>query len=874
MTVNNAVPGGFTVTPAYTDGSAVSGVDYTPETSALRFSGAANERHSFTVSSIEDAEVEPDETFSVDLTVTPGGDTGAKRTGQVASASATGAIINDDAYKIAIEARIVLSADPDSIGEDADPVTVELKAMADGAISSARTVTVSVGDASDGATEGTDYAAVDDFDLVIAANATEGATTFTLAPENDDLVEGDETITVSGSGEDLDVASTTITLTDDDHATLTIDDASADEGDAMTFTVTLDRAVPGGLTVTPDYTDGTATGADYAKKTDALSFAGTDNETKTFTVSTTEDTDAEGDETFTVALSLSGTAHRVEADDTATGTIVDDDTHVAADRAMKIHEPVLADMSLAMTESVVDAVSGRVARASGPSRRFDYAGGGGYGTPGAAGLTLVRVAGPPSLGGPGWSAHTSVGAPSPYGGHDATLQFGAPSWSPHGPGMLQAGLSDGMMPTGGPGTTPHAGPGMASGGYGTDDPHRRSMRQRLGGLSFEYSLRDPEDDDAGPGTTIWGQSDLRTLGGGHDYAAPGESVAWDGDVLGLVVGADRLLRPGLLAGVAVSRFDSAMDYDARGLDGESEGVYETSMTSVHPYTSWTATPKLDLWAAGGFGEGEMLFDEKGLGIQKADSGWLTGAAGGKLLLATLKNLVPGGTTRLNLKADTFATRLQVRDNGALVPALGVHANRLRLAMVGEHTRVLASGAVFTPALEIGARRDGGAGETGTGLEVGGKLSYESVGGRLSVEMRAHTLTAFGFDKREWGVGGTVQLAPGPEGRGFSFSLRPSYGATGSGAEGMWRQRPVRNLASPLATRLESEFGYGLPVRGGLLTLLSGVSWQDQGSMRQTAGALLERRALGLRLDLEHTATPEGPEYGAMLRLEKVLGVEQ
>ena len=491
VTVDNAVPGGFTVTPAYTDGTAVAGVDYTPETSALSFTGAANERHSFTVSSIEDTEVEPDETFSVDLTVTPGGDTGAKRARrQIASASATGTITNDDAYKIAIEARIVLSADPDSIGEDADPVTVELKAMADGAISSARTVTVSVGDASDGATEGTDYAAVDDFDLVIAANATEGATTFTLAPENDDLVEGDETITVSGDGEDLDVASATITLTDDDHATLTIDDARADEGEAMTFTVTLDRAVPGGLTVTPDYADGTATGADYAKRTDALSFAGTDNETKTFTVPTTEDTDAEGDETFTVALSLSGTAHRVEADDTATGTIVDDDTHVAADRAMRIHEPVLADMSLAMTESVVDAVSGRVARASGPSRRFDYAGGGGYRTPGAADLTLVRVAGTPSLGGPGRSAHTFVGAPSPYGGYDATLRVGAPSWSPHGPGMLQAGVPGGMTPYG---------------GYGADDPHRRSMRQRLGGLSFEYSLRKPErrrrragHDDLGP----------------------------------------------------------------------------------------------------------------------------------------------------------------------------------------------------------------------------------------------------------------------------------------------------------------------------------------------------------------------------------------
>ena len=46
------------------------------------------------------------------------------------------------------------------------------------------------------------------------------------------------------------------TITNDDTApvlpaTVTIGDASAEEGDALTFTVTLDNAVDGGFTVTP-----------------------------------------------------------------------------------------------------------------------------------------------------------------------------------------------------------------------------------------------------------------------------------------------------------------------------------------------------------------------------------------------------------------------------------------------------------------------------------------------------------------------------------------------------------------------------------------------------------------------------------------------
>ena len=90
------------------------------------------------------------------------------------------------------------------------------------------------------------------------------------------------------------------TIDDDDSAEVTVNDAEADEGDAITFTVTLSAAVQGGLTVTPGrYTNGTAESGDYTANTAALTFTGTANETKTFTVSTTEDAVLESDETFT-----------------------------------------------------------------------------------------------------------------------------------------------------------------------------------------------------------------------------------------------------------------------------------------------------------------------------------------------------------------------------------------------------------------------------------------------------------------------------------------------------------------------------------------------------------------------------------------------
>ena len=204
VTLDRAVPGGLTVTPSFTDGTATKGTDYTENTTALTFAGTANETQTFSVSTTEDTEVEENETFTVGLTVS--GTTHSV----TATSIATGTITNDD-----------------------------------------------------------------------------------TAPP----------------------------------ATVTIADAKADEGDAISFTVTLDKAVPGGLTVTPSFTDGTATkGTDYTENTAALSFAGTANETQTFSVSTTEDTDVEENETFTVGLAVSGTTHSVTATSTATGTITNDDT--------------------------------------------------------------------------------------------------------------------------------------------------------------------------------------------------------------------------------------------------------------------------------------------------------------------------------------------------------------------------------------------------------------------------------------------------------------------------------------------------------------------------------------------------------------------
>ncbi len=309
VTLDKAVASGFTVTPSFTDGTATEGTDYTENTAGISFAGTKGETQTFTVATTEDSEEESDETFRVSLRVSG---TSASVT---ATSRATGTIRDDDETPAVV-------AIADAAADEGDDITFTV--TLDKAVASGFTVTPSFTDGT--ATEGTDYT---ENTAGISFAGTKGETrTFTVATTEDSEEESDETFRVSlrVSGTSASVTATsraTGTIRNDDEtpAVVTIADAAADEGDDITFTVTLDKAVASGFTVTPSFTDGTATeGTDYTENTAGISFAGTKGETQTFTVATTEDSEEESDETFRVSLRVSGTSASVTATSRATGT--------------------------------------------------------------------------------------------------------------------------------------------------------------------------------------------------------------------------------------------------------------------------------------------------------------------------------------------------------------------------------------------------------------------------------------------------------------------------------------------------------------------------------------------------------------------------
>ena len=143
--------------------------------------------------------------------------------------------------------------------------------------------------------------------------------TLSIGPSPTDCTAADAVCTFVGTA-----LTGTATATVTGPTTVSVADASATEGAALTFAVSLSAASSQQVTVQYATASGTATsGTDFTAVSNTLTFAA--NETaKTVTVATTDDSVGEDDETFT--LTLSNPTNAALGDATATGTINDNDT--------------------------------------------------------------------------------------------------------------------------------------------------------------------------------------------------------------------------------------------------------------------------------------------------------------------------------------------------------------------------------------------------------------------------------------------------------------------------------------------------------------------------------------------------------------------
>ena len=202
---------------------------------------------------------------------------------------------------------VALSANPPSIGEGAGLTSIVVTGALNGAPRPVdTTIAVTVGAEGDTATEGTDYAEIDDLTLTIPAGETSGTATLALAPAADFIDETGEAVSIAGASGigDLGVTGTTLVIADDDERGVAVSMAAltVPEGLSSTYTVVLQSQPTGAVTVTPSA--GAESGVTLDPST--LTFT-TDNwnDAQPVTVAATQDEDSE-DGSTTVDHAVSG----------------------------------------------------------------------------------------------------------------------------------------------------------------------------------------------------------------------------------------------------------------------------------------------------------------------------------------------------------------------------------------------------------------------------------------------------------------------------------------------------------------------------------------------------------------------------------------
>ena len=661
-------------------------------------------------------------------------------------------------------------------------------------------------------------------------DAGETRTTLAVPTLEDATAEETEGFTVQlrdPSGATVADGTATGTITDDDDPPgLSIDDAPAvREGESAAFVVRLSASSDKLVTVAYETRDGTAVaGADYTSTSGTLRFDAGETRT-TLAVPTLEDATAEETEGFTVQLRDPSGA--TVADGTATGTITDDDDPpgLSIDDAPAVREGESAAFVVRLSASSDKLVTVAYETRDGTAAAgFDYV---------ATEGTLRFDAG---------ETRTTLAVPTL---EDATaeetegftVQLRDPSGATVADGTATGTITDNaqrrievvndvVLPEVGralafsavrcridqvlSGSAPR-GTSTELSGHLALSPEARSGQWAAPGVqsptlvqAFDDSLflmQSQEEEDGEGRFAAWWCPDYQNLGGG----GRGGGITWDGAVSSWHAGADARIGPGLLVGVSFSRSRGSFDYQGGGRNLDAgRGIYALGLVGIHPYLAWSVLPDLDVWGTVGHAWGDLrVVDEAAGNVLTSPATLDSGVVGVSGRLPTR------GATTLRLKGEWALAQMNVARASTAFDAATVDMQRLRMGAEVSYHHALSSGASLIPWGEVSLRHDGGDGEIGAGLELGGGLRHQNPEAGVTVEGHGRWLLIHRGTLREWGVGGLVRFAPKAGGRGTSVSLMPTWGDSASGVQQLWERGATDpHLHSAPGARLDAEFGYG------------------------------------------------------------------
>ena len=316
-------------------------------------------------------------------------------------------------------------------------------------------------------------------------------------------------------------------------------------------------------------------------------------------------------------------------------------------------------------------------------------------------------------------------------------------------------------------------------------------------------------DEQGGTVGLWGRMAASAFEG------TGVGYIVDGEVTTGLIGTD-VTRGDWLGGLALGLSEGEGSY---ALDGGETGDIEASLGSLMPYGQKQLAPGRTAWGIAGVGQGNLTLVPVADPISRTNIGWRMMAGG---LTETLIPAPGGGGFALRAQSEG----LWMQTDSAMVSGLAATRSditRLRLGLEGEWSRVLETGALFTPTLEVGLRHDAGDAETGWGVEWGSGLSWSDPPRGLALTLEGSGLVAHEDGAfRRWGYGASLAYDPRPRSeRGLSLMIGQAVGeARSGGLDALFTSGPLTGEAAttaPMERQWTAEAAYGLSLHDGRFT---------------------------------------------------------
>ncbi|MCY3594322.1 MAG: tandem-95 repeat protein [Bacteroidetes bacterium] len=269
--------------------------------------------------------------------------------------------------------------------------------------------------------------------------------------------------------------------------------------------------------------------------------------------------------------------------------------------------------------------------------------------------------------------------------------------------------------------------------------------------------------------SVWGQGDVQRFEGTPEVQ--GYTSGYDADLSTGYVGMDAGFGEHWLVGVALSRSRSVGDWHV----GTSNGELTQTMDAIYQYLRWRGGAT-SVWVSMGLGRGnaENLRGQGRSGTSSLDL---------RLGLVELKQRfgAPGGVD-FSLLGDAAWAALQTGDGAETLDGQDVRVHQIRIGADLSLTEQLGR-AALTPFGHVYVRRDGGAGQTGSGIEVATGL--RTVLGIVRLEAQARMLalhSAAGYGEQ----GAALTLTVGRQGgEGFALSVSPRWGDAAISTGALW-----------------------------------------------------------------------------------------